>query len=128
MAGQGLAKSERLRGRKRIGELFERGAVGKSRLALARVLPNGLPYARFAAISPKNAGNAVLRNRIRRRLRAVFRTGKETLPKGWDIAVVCRGAAAEANFEELRSGVSRAVTTAVANYRPPETERPCASC
>ncbi len=49
----------------------------------------------------KKVGGAVRRNGVRRRLREIFRSARNTLPGGVDIVVSARPAAAEAAFEEL---------------------------
>ena len=47
-------------------------------------------------------GNAVVRARVKRRLREIFRRRRALLPAGVDVVVVARSAAASASFEELR--------------------------
>ena len=112
VAIQTLSRAERLRGRNCFDALFARGNVGKGRWVLVRALANGLPISRLAAVAGKTAGNAVKRNRLRRRIRAAFRMAKETLPRGWDYAVVARSGADTAAFAALRDDLARAVLRA----------------
>ncbi len=49
----------------------------------------------------KKLGHAVVRNRIRRRLREIYRLNEERFAPGWDIVVVARTKAIEAAFPEL---------------------------
>ncbi len=49
----------------------------------------------------KKLGKAVVRNRVRRRLREVYRLNEGRFLPGWDIVVVARGRAVEASFSEL---------------------------
>ncbi len=124
MTGQGLAREERLRDAQRVDELFARGAVGKTRLVLVRALPNGGARTRMAVLVGKVAGNPVKRNRLRRRLRAAFRTHKQELPAGLDLAVLPRRGALTAAFEELVPDLMQAVERAVQQLpdRPPAPE------
>ena len=49
----------------------------------------------------KKLGKAHVRNRVRRRLREVYRLNEEKFLPGWDIVVVARSKAVEADFGDL---------------------------
>ena len=49
----------------------------------------------------KKLGKANVRNRIRRRLREVYRLNEDTFQPGWDIVVVARTRAIHAPFDVL---------------------------
>jgi ribonuclease P protein component len=65
-----------------------------------RSVPNELPLSRFAYAIPKRVGSAVLRNRVRRRLREALRF----LPfhEGYDVVISVRPEAAQASFYDLK--------------------------
>ena len=49
----------------------------------------------------KKLGKANVRNRVRRRLREVYRLNEEKFQTGWDIVIVARTRAIHAPFEKL---------------------------
>ena len=51
----------------------------------------------------KKLGHAVVRNRVRRRIREVYRLNEEKFQPGWDIVVVVRTKAIHAGFPKLTS-------------------------
>ena len=72
-------------------------------LLVMRVLPNGLNWSRFCFVTGKRVGNAVVRNRIKRRLREVVRNS--TTAAGWDSVLIARKGAGEADFKQLERAV-----------------------
>ena len=49
----------------------------------------------------KKLGHAVVRNRVRRRLREVYRLNESRFAPGWDIVVVARSRSIKADFGKL---------------------------
>ena len=49
----------------------------------------------------KKLGKAHIRNRVRRRIREVYRLNEEKFQSGWDIVVVARSRAVDAPFDKL---------------------------
>jgi len=62
---------------------------------------NGLGRSRFGASVKRALGGAVVRNRIRRRIREILRLHRTEIPSGWDIVIHPRSSVARANFSEL---------------------------
>ena len=70
-------------------------------------MANNLPQSRFGFSIKKALGGAVVRNRIRRRLREIARLYREEIPAGWDIVVHPKSSVANAPFEALTADFLR---------------------
>jgi ribonuclease P protein component len=57
---------------------------------------------RAGFVTPKHIGTAVVRNRVRRRLRDIVRTAQSRLGAGLWLVVVARPYAANASYDQLR--------------------------
>lgn len=92
----------------------DRGA-GKAgdRLLLVSAIQTERPEARVGLSVSKRVGGSVTRNRVKRRLREIFRElvvpggGGET---SWDFVASARPEAAEATYEELRYSAQRLIS------------------
>ncbi len=73
-------------------------SAGSARLVVY-VAPNGLQWCRLGLSVGKRVGNAVRRNRVRRRIRESFRVLKAEIPLGFDVVVVARTGADELHSE-----------------------------
>ena len=63
--------------------------------------PNRTGCNRIGITVSKKLGGAVVRNRTRRRLREIYRLNEAKFSPGWDIVVVARTRAVNADFEKL---------------------------
>ena len=62
---------------------------------------------RFGFIISKQVGNAVVRNTVRRRLKAVCAEALPRVPEGTDVVIRALPASATATYAELRADVHR---------------------
>jgi ribonuclease P protein component len=76
-------------------------------LLVARFVPNDLGLTRFGLSTGKRLGGAVVRNRVRRRLRAIIRAHAQELVAGWDVLIVARPPSAVAAYADLDSALRR---------------------
>ena len=68
---------------------------------------NGLERSRFGISVKKAFGNAVVRNRIRRRVREILRRNRSEISSGWDIVIHPRSSVARAKFAWLEAELVR---------------------
>ena len=53
----------------------------------------------------KKLGKAVVSNRVRRRIREIYRLNEEKFLSGWDIVIVARSRAVEVSFQKLNESL-----------------------
>lgn len=63
--------------------------------------PESSRASRFGASVKRALGGAVVRNRIRRRIREIVRLHRSELPGGWDVVIHPRTTVADAEFAAL---------------------------
>ncbi|PFG29682.1 ribonuclease P protein component [Paramicrobacterium agarici] len=96
-----------------------RRSAGRSTVTYATKNPNG-GDPRFGFIVAKTVGNAVTRNRVRRRLKALAYSALrgELVPEtpliGRDLVFRALPSASTASFDDLRADVSRAIASVAA--------------
>ena len=79
--------------------------------------PNDCQVSRFGFTVSKRLGNAVERNRIRRRLKEAVASAE--VKCGWDIVLVARNRARHADYHKLEGSLSRLL------LRAKLVEQPC---
>jgi ribonuclease P protein component len=65
------------------------------------------PHSRFGFSIKKELGGAVVRNRMRRRMREIVRCHRLEIPAGWDIVIHPKKAVAQAEFATLAADLLR---------------------
>ncbi|MBM2826687.1 MAG: rnpA [Dehalococcoidia bacterium] len=96
----GLKREQRLRRRSDFSTLYSSSRSWTNRLLVLRARPNGLDVSRFGFVASKRLGNAVARNRVRRRVREAVRV--QDLKPGMDIVFIARVPAAEADYWSIK--------------------------
>jgi len=82
--------------------VYRSGRRRSSRQFTLFFAPNGLGEWRLGMSVGRALGDAVVRNRIRRRIREALRLNRAEIPSGWDIIVHPRASVAKAEFGALR--------------------------
>ncbi|MSQ61971.1 MAG: ribonuclease P protein component [Dehalococcoidia bacterium] len=105
-----MRPGQRLRRRSDFAAAYEGGRAYTSRLLVLRARPNSMSTTRFGFAVGKRLGNAVRRNRIRRRLRAI--AGELKTQAGWDIVLIARAPTVDAEFASIRAAATTLVQQA----------------
>ena len=99
----GFPKDFRLRKSAEFQNVYTKGTKKVSRSFVVFLIPNGLDHSRIGLTTPRKLGKAHERNRIKRRIREIFRTSRTWIPAGFDFVVNPRGSANDREFQELRT-------------------------
>ncbi|NJD56835.1 MAG: ribonuclease P protein component [Nitrospirae bacterium] len=89
--------------------VFEQGRKFPSKHLVLYVLPNRIGHSRLGLAVGRKVGNAVARNRVKRRLREIFRKLFAEHPLCHDVVVVARSTAPEAESLSLDRSIRRAI-------------------
>ena len=82
-------------------EIIKDGICLKNRSFIVHIKPNNLQYDRFGISVSKKLGNAVFRNKYKRKIRAIIDNYKKNYIKNKDYIIILRRSGAEKNFHEL---------------------------
>lgn len=77
------------------------GKLQKNRSFVIYHIENNLPYNRYGISVGKKIGNAVNRNKYKRRLRAIIDNSKKDYINSQDYIIILRGSAKDKNYQDL---------------------------
>ena len=83
--------------------VYRGGSSWVDRLVVMKVLPSNLDLTRCGFSVSRRVGSAVVRNRVKRRLREILRL--TPLPPGWDIVFIARPKVAAARYVNIEKSV-----------------------
>lgn len=81
--------------------LYNKGKSSAGRYVVVYCRKNGLQINRLGITAGTKLGHAVVRNRIRRRIREAYRLSESSFICGYDIVIVARHRAAEGDFHAI---------------------------
>jgi len=112
-----LRPHERIRRKKDFLRIYSNGRRYKGRYFVILYLPNNLDYSRMAVVVSKKHGKAVVRNKIKRWARELFRRNKQLLPENLDIIFIPRLEIHQAEWSNLLAEYQQALQTIKLNSR-----------
>ena len=100
-------RRHRVHSSQRFAEIRQQGRSYTNELLVLCALPNELEISRFGFSVSGRMGNAVVRNRIKRRLREGVRLQIGQIAVGWDIIWIARRPIRKANYHEMAAACTR---------------------
>ena len=81
--------------------IYAKGRSGVSSCLVVYCRPNRRERNRLGVTVSAKLGHAVVRNRVRRRLREIFRLSQPKMRQGYDMIIVARSRSVTATYQEL---------------------------
>ena len=112
--GNRFRRADRLRKPGEFRRVSSDGAryAGSHLIVLQKVIVGDeVKNPRIGLTVSRKVGNAVVRNRVKRRLREWFRRSRASIPPRSETVVIARASAARASYQELTAELERLVVT-----------------
>ena len=113
----------------RFQQVYREGRTLVHPLLVMRALANNLAYSRFGLVVSKRTGHAVVRNRVKRRMREVLRARIARVPPGWDLVLIARAPIVGASFRRIGEALDRLLLNLgeahISKLDPPQNSHSC---
>ncbi len=97
--------SESLKRYKDFQHVYNNGRSYANRYLVMYVLKNGTEYNRLGISVSKKVGNSVVRHRLTRLIREVYRLQEDTFNSGLDVVVIARVSAKDISYHQVESSL-----------------------
>ncbi len=120
-SSRGYPRACRLLARADFDAVYEGGRRRASKQFLVFFRRRGAPVdaSRFGISVKKALGGAVVRNRLKRRIREILRLHRQEIATGWDIVIHPRSSVATAPFPQIERELVELLRSAFAAVPPP---------
>jgi len=106
-----LPPANRLKKEKEIKRALASKNSRKSGLLLCKTVPNSLPVSRFCFVVSRHVGSkAVVRNKLKRRLREAVKSFLPQIKPGFDCVIITLPGAQKNNYDELLATTKNVLT------------------
>src|SRR5699024_3264048 len=100
-----MDKRYRLRNNREFKKVFDNGKNFWNRNLILYRKKNDLDRTRLGITITRKFGNAVVRNRVRRRLNEIYRLNLYRINDGYDLVIIPKKNAVDLSYEELKSAL-----------------------
>lgn len=100
-----MDKKYRLRKNMEFKRVYSGGKNYWNRNLILYVRKNGLPNSRIGITITKKIGNAVVRNRIRRRIKEIYRLKLGNIKNGYDLILIPKKNVIDISYKDLESAM-----------------------
>jgi len=100
-----MKKVYRLRKNMEFKKVYKSGKNYWNRNLILYVKKSGLEESRIGVSITKKVGNAVTRNKLKRRIREIHRENLTSIKKGYDLIIIPKKNAVDLSFKELESAI-----------------------
>ena len=83
--------------------VYHRGKSAGNRTLVMYIFPNQTEKNRLGISVSKKVGNSIVRHRISRQLREIFRLNSEKVLQGYEIVTIVKVAAADTDYHKLEA-------------------------
>ncbi|MCK9443759.1 MAG: ribonuclease P protein component [Tissierellaceae bacterium] len=100
-----MDKVNRLRSNMEFKKVYSGGKNYWNKYLIIYVRKNNLNYTRIGYSISKKVGNSVVRNKIRRRMKEIYRLKLNNIKEGYDIIIIPKRNAVNISYLELESAM-----------------------
>ena len=104
-----MKKYERVKEHKDFDDVLHHGSCQKCIYVYIYNKDNNLNISRFGIAAGKKIGNAVTRNKMKRRYRMIINNNKNMIKKGKDYIIIVKGSAVNASYEQLNKDIVKSL-------------------
>ncbi|MBI5199032.1 MAG: ribonuclease P protein component [Nitrospirae bacterium] len=107
-----ITPDSRIRKGYEFKDIYKIGNAFRSDCLVLFVKKNNINYPRYGLSVGKKIGGAVIRNRVKRRLREIMRELLRSIQGGFDLVFVARKGTEDMNFNDLKDRVKELILRA----------------
>jgi ribonuclease P protein component len=98
-----MNREQRLTKDSEFSPVLRQGKTLVHNLVVLKALPNGLEFDRYGFVVSRKVGKAVVRNKVKRRMREAVRA--TPIQPGWDLVFIARDGVGAASYQGIEAAI-----------------------